>query len=63
MIEKAMTEAGYSVKQNKNAKSQVSQRRELPISLMLIRLNLGVRMHKDPPKRLESPNSKSAHAH
>lgn len=25
MIEKAMAEAGYSVKQNKNAKSQVTQ--------------------------------------
>ena len=53
MIEKAMAEAGYSVKQNKNAKSQVTILCH-PRTIISINHSIGIRMYKASTIKLQS---------
>ena len=55
MIEKAMTEAGYSIKTNKTAKSQVGTTQSFgDLSLML---SIGFGVHQVAPDIVESPDT------
>lgn len=59
MIEKAMAEAGFSVKQNKNAKSQVCTSSVTGGESYFVSKGLG--MHQASPEWFQSSNTKSAH--
>ena len=60
MIEKAMTEAGYSVKTNKTAKSQVGTVQ--PFSDLCVTLHIGFGVHQVAPDIVESPDTTCSNA-
>lgn len=60
MIEKAMTEAGYSVKTNKTAKSQVGMVQ--PFSDLSLMLRIGFGVHQVTPDIVESPHTTRSNA-
>ena len=55
MVEKAMTEVGYSVKTNKTAKSQVTTVRSLSDFSLILSIGLGV--HQAAPDIIEPPDT------
>jgi hypothetical protein len=55
MIEKAMTEAGYSVKTNKTAKSQVGTAKTFCGSSLILVIGFG--MHQAASDVIKSPNT------
>lgn len=60
MIEKAMTEAGYSVKTNKTAKSQVGTSHSF--SYLGLTLSIGFRVHQVAADIVESPDTTCSNA-